>query len=291
MPSIEQYGMFIAVAESNSLREAAERVCKTQPTVTSAIKKMELTLGIELFDRQQYRLKLTQTGKNVYKLALKIIATQEEIKQLVTQVKVGQEPLITIAIAASFDFSEILNALEYLQIHYKSTQIVFQQEYMTGALEKLLREQADFAICPINPNHFPIGDVDIKFINSGQFVNVVSPKLLQKHPDISSVKELIDEYQIVVKDSGSKTAGKDLGVQQGQRVWHVNSFDAKLLLIKQGMGWGTLPMSLVSDHIKNNQLVPLELSDYQSIKNVDYHLLKLSKKKLGPVATKLWQLL
>ena len=72
------------------------------------------------------------------------------------------------------------------------------------------------------------------------------------------MKELIDEYQIVVKDSGSKTAGKDLGVQQGQRVWQVNSFDAKLLLIKKGMGWGTLPMSLVSDHIKNNQLVHLE---------------------------------
>ena len=95
----------------------------------------------------------------------------------------------------------------------------------------------------------------------------------------------------MVKDSGSITAGKDLGVQQGQRVWYVNNFDAKLLLIKKGMGWGTLPMSLVQNHIDNKQLVVLELKDYQSIKNVDYQLLKLSKKRLGPVATKLWQLL
>jgi len=276
MPSIEQYKMFIAVAESNSLREAAERVCKTQPTVTSAIKKMELTLGVDLFNREQYRLELTDTGQKIYKLALKLLSTQEEIKQFVTQVKVGQESIITIAIAASFDFSEILKALEYLQKHYKSTQIILQQEYMTGALEKLLLEQADFAISPINPNHFPIGDVDIKFINTGQFVNVVSPKLLRKHHDINSVKELMDEYQIVVKDSGSKTAGKDLGVQQGQRIWHVNNFDAKLLLINNGMGWGTLPMNIARNYINSNQLVILKLIDYQSIKNVDYGVCQTS---------------
>lgn len=291
MPSIEQYQMFVAVAESKSLREAAERVFKTQPTVTSAIKKMESSLGVKLFDRGQYRLQLTNTGTSIYKLALKLLANQEEIIQLATQFKSGQEPVITIAIAASFDFSIILKALEYAQKHYRSTQIIFQQEYMTGALEQLMLEQADFAISPINLSQFPVGEVDIKFVSSGQFVNVASPKLLQRHLGVNSVKQLIDEYQIVVKDSGSNTSGKNVGVQQGQRVWTVNNFEAKRLLIEEGMGWGTMPMNLVEKHIKDNKLVALELSDYPTIKNIDYQLLKLSKKNLGPVATKLCQLL
>ncbi len=290
MPSIEQYRMFVAVAESNSLREAAEKVFKTQPTVTSAIKKMEQSLGVILFNRDQYRMQLTDVGNKVYQLAIKLLATEDEIKHFATQIRIGNEPLITIAIEASFDLSSILAVLEYAQTHYKSTQIILQQEYMSGAFEKLMMEQADFAISPMSSFYFPTGKVEMKFINQGQFICVASPKFLTKLTTINSVNELINEYQIVVKDSGTKTENIDIGVQQGQRIWYVNNFEAKLLLIKQGMGWGTLPMSLVKDLITNNELSRLELNDFQTTKKVDYHLLKLSKKNLGPVAKKIWQM-
>lgn len=291
MPSIEQYLMFIAVAESRSLREAANKVFKTQPTVTSAIKKMEHSLGVTLFSREQYRIELTDVGKQVYQLALKLIAAENEIKQFTQQVQAGNEVLITIAIEASFDLSSVLATLKFAQNTFPSTQIVLQQEYMSGAFEKLMNQQADFAISPMSSWHFPVGELDTKQLGQGVFVNVAAPKLLEKHHQITSVKQLINEYQIVVKDSGSKTQNIDFGVQQGQRIWYVNNFEAKLLLIEQGMGWGTLPLKLVETHLTNKQLSVIKLSDFQTTKNVDYHLLKLNKNRLGPVAEKLWHML
>lgn len=290
MPSIEQYKMFVAIAESNSLRDAAKKIFKSQPTVTSAIKNMEEELQIELFNRAQYRLKLTEQGKVIYRVATNLLVNHDEVCDLANHFNNGDEPIVRIAIEASFDLVTIISKLEKIQNEFSSTQFVLQQEYISGAFDSLLQEQVDLAITPVDTVHFPVGEIETKQLYVGRFINVVSPKLFNKHENLNHVKQLINEYQIIVRDTGSITENKTMGIQQGQRKWYVNNFETKLLLIKNGLGWGSLPVNLVETLINSNQLIALKFSDFPENNNISYNLIKLKRKVLGPIATKIWNI-
>jgi DNA-binding transcriptional LysR family regulator len=121
------------------------------------------------------------------------------------------------------------------------------------------------------------------------YLALCSPKLITRHPGLRSQKELINEYQIVVQDSGSQTRGKTFGVQDGQRCWHVSDLSTKKMLTLSGMGWGNLPLFLIENELKNGELVKLKLSDARTEFKLNYHVMKLHHKLLGPVTTSLWQ--
>ena len=48
-----QLEMFVAMVEEGSSRKAADRVFRTQPALTMALRKLEQELGAPLFDRSK----------------------------------------------------------------------------------------------------------------------------------------------------------------------------------------------------------------------------------------------
>lgn len=54
---------FLAVAETQNIRLAAQRVHVTQPAISRKIKELEQELGVELFDRLPKGLRLNRAGK------------------------------------------------------------------------------------------------------------------------------------------------------------------------------------------------------------------------------------
>lgn len=58
-----QLEQFMAIARNDSMREAAQTLCLSQPTLSQNLKKLEGELGCPLFDRSHNRLQLTTYGK------------------------------------------------------------------------------------------------------------------------------------------------------------------------------------------------------------------------------------
>ena len=129
----------------------------------------------------------------------------------------------------------------------------------------------------------------MKPLNRGKFANLASPDLVAKHQQLTHVEQLKNEYQIVVKDSGTLTEQVRIGVQQGQRIWYVNNFQSKKLLIEQGLGWGTLPRQLVEQQLAEKKLVELHLNGFPIIEEITYYLVKMKHRILGPIASEFWQ--
>ena len=73
MITVDQLKVLEAIAEEKSLRAAAIRLHKTQPALSHSIKQLEVQLGLELFTRDSYRLRLTSTGKSIYQMAIKAV--------------------------------------------------------------------------------------------------------------------------------------------------------------------------------------------------------------------------
>ncbi|MDC7685018.1 LysR family transcriptional regulator [Asticcacaulis sp. BYS171W] len=57
---------FLSVADAGSLSLAAERLRVTQPTLTFNLKKLETSLGVELFERTPRGMRLTSYGQTLY---------------------------------------------------------------------------------------------------------------------------------------------------------------------------------------------------------------------------------
>ena len=82
MIDIKQIQYFIACLENGSFSAAAESLFTTQSNVSKAIKALEEELGLKLFERYPRGVSLTLNGERVYKYAVRIQNTMDEIMQI-----------------------------------------------------------------------------------------------------------------------------------------------------------------------------------------------------------------
>lgn len=69
---------FLSVAETESFTRAAERLHRTQSTVSQQVKRLEETVGSELFDRTTRRIELTESGERLLANARRILTLVAE---------------------------------------------------------------------------------------------------------------------------------------------------------------------------------------------------------------------
>jgi aminoethylphosphonate catabolism LysR family transcriptional regulator len=75
---ITQLRSFHAVARHGSVTRAAQALHVSQPTMTTQIRALEETYGVELFYRHGRGLTLTPTGKALYAVSLRIFSDEAE---------------------------------------------------------------------------------------------------------------------------------------------------------------------------------------------------------------------
>jgi DNA-binding transcriptional LysR family regulator len=91
---------FVAVAEELHFRRAAERLYVAQPAVSAQIHKLEAELGVQLFDRTQRSVQLTDSGRAMLVEARRVLqhvevacqAARDARDYSVTRLKVGYVP-------------------------------------------------------------------------------------------------------------------------------------------------------------------------------------------------------
>lgn len=96
--NLQELYYLIAVAETNSMHLAAERLHVSQQNVSRVLKKLENELQIQLFHKSNLGSQLTSEGELVYNSALKIVS---ELHSLMSQLK--PSPLDTAYLNGTVD--------------------------------------------------------------------------------------------------------------------------------------------------------------------------------------------
>jgi DNA-binding transcriptional LysR family regulator len=73
-----QLEVFTAVAEEKSFSRAGQRIGRTQPAISSAIKLLEGELGEPLFDRMGKSIRLTAAGELLFEYSRRLLSLREE---------------------------------------------------------------------------------------------------------------------------------------------------------------------------------------------------------------------
>ena len=108
---IFQFEQFQMIAECGTMREAAERLFLSQPTLSHNIKKLESELGCKLFTRSSNQLRLTPYGELVLERTREIDATFKAMVAEVEDLKRREEATLRVGsysyIASGFVMSPV----------------------------------------------------------------------------------------------------------------------------------------------------------------------------------------
>lgn len=136
---------FASVAKHRHFGKAADECCITQPTLSAQIKKLEHTLGVELFVRTKRSVTLTDTGEEILACAIKILTEESKIKDialacqnpLLSPLKIGAFPTL-----GPYLFPKLI---AFLKSTEPGVQLVIMEEKSDVLIEKLLLRELDFA--------------------------------------------------------------------------------------------------------------------------------------------------
>ncbi len=81
--------MFNAVASTGSVTQAAQRVHRVPSNLTTRIRQLEADLGVELFIRQNQRLRLSPAGHSFLRYSQQILALVDEARMVVAATNPG----------------------------------------------------------------------------------------------------------------------------------------------------------------------------------------------------------
>lgn len=284
MIDFEAMRVFVTVVEQGGFNAAAGKLFKSQPAITASIKKLEEQLRFSLFDRQMYRPALTSEGKQFYERSKALVRHWQHLNQFAENIRAHQESDIVIAIDNFYPFTELKDLFSTWITRYPQTHFHFLSESLGGACERLLAHQADLII---SENLICSQPVEVITLCTEPMIAVASPDFIGRYQQqLQSLDTLNACMQVILRDSSASNFS--FGVVEHCQHWTVSDVNAKKQIIVAGLGWGRLPMTLISDELANGRLQMLEGSHFDQ-RLLVLCAIRLQKSAHGPIAEALWQ--
>ena len=148
---MNQLEFFRKVVEEGSFSKAAERVYRTQPAVSIAIRRLEEEIGAPLFERSQKTPALTDVGQLVYDYAKRILSLRDQALDGVAELKSLKRGRVRIG--ANESTSHYL--LPQIILDYRKRYPQVKVEIFGHSSDLLSREvldgKVDFALMAFDP--------------------------------------------------------------------------------------------------------------------------------------------
>ena len=142
--NIDQIQYFLAIVETSSFTQAAEKLWISQPSLSSAIKKLERELGVKLFERGGRRTKLTPAGEVFLAKAQQIL---QEYQQALHQLRdFHQQPTLRLGIVSSLSIASVSGLIRRFRQQHPNITIELRSSHVDNLNSWLTEKQIDLAI-------------------------------------------------------------------------------------------------------------------------------------------------
>lgn len=251
-----QLEIFLCIAEEKSFSRAAEKMLRTQPALSIAIKRLEEELGEPLFDRSSKNGMLTEAGKILYSYAQRLINLRHEAQEAVGELRGMYRGRLTIG--ANESTSHYL--LPQLLLEYRKRFPQIKIEVHRNVSEKIplevLERNLDFGFLSYDPLHSALQSIEVY---RDELALVVPPKHALTRRDQVTVRDL-GEYQFVAHNVKTPARERIFALfRQHHTPLNICVELSTLETIKDfvllGVGIAILPRLAVDDEIKSGKLI------------------------------------
>ena len=265
---IKDMRAFYAIVEEGNISHAAQRLNIAQPALSRQMKRLETSLGVQLFERGSRRIRLTDAGRVMYTRVEHILGMVDGTVREITEIGsgiAGSIRLGTITTSGALLLPELIS-----EFHSRYPNVTYQIWEAEGAriLELLDNRVIEIGITRTQ--------VDSKVYESIVLPNEPLVLIMNKEQEIGAasdkveLKELKDQPIIIPLRWQSVFIAncRKLGFEPNI-VCVSDSIVQDLLLAKMGMGMALLPVSsktlLTDGNLIYKKLIEPEMSTHTVI--------------------------
>lgn len=249
-----QLKAFFLVCNCQSFTKAAKKLFISQSAVSISIKKLETSIGFELFDRSTKKIKLTEAGDILFKtchdIFYKLEQTEEKLKFL------KENPDISLNIGAPVEFGNTI-LIKIIQSFLKlNPQIEVNFHFSRNLLKPLLQDDLDIIIDCKKHIHSSLSEVSLF---REKYLCAASPEFLKKN----SINSIDDFGKSILLSCDSKlnwwnnffkAAPENISLENCKQVIRVNHIRGLINATIEGMGVGFFPLYTVSEYLDSGLL-------------------------------------
>jgi DNA-binding transcriptional LysR family regulator len=145
-----QLEVFLTVAREGSFSRAAEKLYRTQPAVSQAIRKLEEELGEVLFDRSSRDGMLTDAGRVLKEYAQKLLNLRDEARASLRELRELYKGRLSIA-ANEFTCLYLLPVLAEFRKLYPMIKVTVQRSLASRIPDEVLKHSIEMGVVSFNP--------------------------------------------------------------------------------------------------------------------------------------------
>lgn len=259
-PTFDQLRVFLAVADAGSFAGAARQLNRATSVISYTITNLEAQLGVALFERDSTRRpRLTSEGRVLLEEARNVALGFNRLRAKAKGLHQGIESEVHLAFDVMLPATRVVDALRNFQNEFPTVPLRLRAEAL-GAVTQLVLDRTSM-IGVRGPPDVEIDGLERIGVGSVRLVPVAAPS----HPLACGKIEVgagRQHVQLVLTDRSALTAGLDLGVM-GTHTWRVADLATKHMLLREGIGWGTMPEPMVLDDLASGRLVLLDMPDFK----------------------------
>jgi DNA-binding transcriptional LysR family regulator len=283
--SLEQWQALVAVVDAGGYAQAAERLHKSQSSVTYLVQKLESLLSIKAFEIKGRKAVLTPTGQLLYRRAHVLLEEAAGLEKAARSASAGWETEIRVAAEIIFPAWLLLKCFDRLNAESPHTRIELIESVLAGTNEALLEGRADLAITAQVPPGFtgtPLMPLRMLLVAHPEHPlhrlgRAVTPRDLRAH------------RQLMVRETDVRRATK-VGVDTAQR-WTVSHVSTSIFAAGMGFGFGWFPDERIRSELRAGTLKPLPLRDGGGERFAQLYLVFADRENAGPGTLRLGTLI
>lgn len=257
--SLDQLRTFIAAVDEGSFSAAARKLNRVQSAVSGWVGGLETQIGVTLFDRTGRFPKLTPEGVLLLADARYIVSGVDTLKARAKLMASGLETELSVVVDVFFPTAIVASTAKAFESRFPLTPLRLFVEGLGAAYQPVLDGRCSLGILATLPVAFPslvsepLGEVPLIAVAAAGHPLSSFGRRIPKH-------ELRKHVQLVLTDRSELMAGRDYGVVSPS-TWRLADLSTKYAFVKDGVGWGGMPLHMVDSDLASGKLVVLDVDD------------------------------
>ncbi|HSS21603.1 MAG TPA: LysR family transcriptional regulator [Pyrinomonadaceae bacterium] len=183
---INQLEVLIAVAQEKSFSRAAERLHRTQPAISQAIRRLEAEIGEPLFDRSSKDGTMTAAGRVLFGLAQQMLNLRHSAHAAIKELKGLQRGKLSLS-ANEYTVMYLLPLLPAFRNRHPHIKIEVKRSLASRISSEILARETEIGIVSFKPNDPAVTAVPVL---TDELALIVAPDHPLAGKDVVSVREL-----------------------------------------------------------------------------------------------------
>ncbi|MBX9885540.1 MAG: LysR family transcriptional regulator [Novosphingobium sp.] len=259
-PTLDQLRIFLTIVDAGSFAGAARALGRAVSVISYGVANLEAQLGVSLFDREGTRKpQLTIAGRALLAEARTIAQGVDGLRAKVKGLLEGLEAEVDLAVDVMVPPERLAGILRGFAAEFPTVQLKLHVEAL-GAVSAMV--QARTATIGIS-GPLAAGMAELEGVAAG--ATLLVPVAAPDHPlgRMTAIPPGAgrDYIQLVLSDRSGTTSGRDFGVVS-PKTWRLADLGAKHALLREGIGWGNMPLPMIAGDLAAGTLVRLAMPDY-----------------------------